>query len=622
MRRELTRYADLTVWIRELSAPKLRTVDSAEDYRKKLLRNFSRIGELARINAGILDTYVFPLLKDDRLLTRQEIDDLLYFCDRLQDAYRMENIDVPILFKVAERLLQDADRKADEALTVRALDEFVTATYAMLELTDRFTSFDGTFLSCRDAGLKAAARLLSYLDKEHFEALPDDASREIVLVASRYVISMYQHPQGKPDPGLATQGMAVLRQALQIAKDPWYTERMPSYDWRYHVFRTLEYFSTMTEFYNEIGLSTEQLDEIYHYTGQMMVLQNTDRACYAELLSEDLQQLIWYRNACLTGQIPPEAYHKELIRLSVISTHGEPTFEESILPTLAPLEYLLSLRGKTPNAEQERTLTTFYRQIISHMHRVPKHGSFTYLLSDVLCLLMHFIDVPGAMSFENFCMCLMAAMHPPTYAHSVSVANLTACITRHLFHRQPELFTSVPGYPDEAQLVDFAWHAAACHDIGKLFILETIMTYGRDLFDWEFRWIQTHPAFGAYLLSLHEKTKPYASVAHGHHRWHDNKGGYPADFDLEQAADRIIIEIVSCADCIDASTDDIGRSYKRGRTLEDFIEELKEDGGVRYAPFMLELLEEEEVRKDLQSLLSEGRDENYRRTYRILEDVM
>ena len=60
---ELTRYVELTSWIKELSSPGLKDVDSAEDYRKILLRNFSRIGELARINAEILDAYILPILQ-------------------------------------------------------------------------------------------------------------------------------------------------------------------------------------------------------------------------------------------------------------------------------------------------------------------------------------------------------------------------------------------------------------------------------------------------------------------------------------------------------------------------------------------------------------------------------
>ena len=82
------------------------------------------------------------------------------------------------------------------------------------------------------------------------------------------------------------------------------------------------------------------------------------------------------------------------------------------------------------------------------------------------------------------------------------------------------------------------------------------------------------------------------------------------------------MDIVACADCLDAATDSIGRSYKQGKTLDDFIEELKEGCGTRYAPFLLELFEDESVYNELNSILNSGRDEKYRHTYTILNNVL
>ena len=83
-----------------------------------------------------------------------------------------------------------------------------------------------------------------------------------------------------------------------------------------------------------------------------------------------------------------------------------------------------------------------------------------------------------------------------------------------------------------------------------------------------------------------------------------------------------MVDIVACADCLDAATDGVGRSYKKGKTLDDFIGELKEGSGTRYAPFLLELFEDEEIYHELESILSSGRDDKYRYTYTILKKVM
>ena len=50
--------------------------------------------------------------------------------------------------------------------------------------------------------------------------------------------------------------------------------------------------------------------------------------------------------------------------------------------------------------------------------------------------------------------------------------------------------------------------------------------------------------------------------------------------------------------------------------------ELKEGSGTRYAPFLLELFEDEAVYRELNDILNTGRNDKYLHTYRILENVM
>ena len=155
-----------------------------------------------------------------------------------------------------------------------------------------------------------------------------------------------------------------------------------------------------------------------------------------------------------------------------------------------------------------------------------------------------------------------------------------------------------------------------------LFLVETIITYGRNLFDEEFDWIRAHPQIGARMLSKFRQTKRYAPVALGHHKWYDGSLGYPNIQKPEASPLGILVEIVTCADCIDAATDDVGRSYKRGKMLEDVAKEIKNGVGSQYAPFLLPLLQHETVFEELQHILSVGRGENYLHTYKTLAQVM
>ncbi|MCR5120405.1 MAG: hypothetical protein K6B44_12400, partial [Lachnospiraceae bacterium] len=160
-----------------------------------------------------------------------------------------------------------------------------------------------------------------------------------------------------------------------------------------------------------------------------------------------------------------------------------------------------------------------------------------------------------------------------------------------------------------------------CHDFGKINIIDTIFVYGRKLLDLEFNIIKSHPSMGKKLLEAHNRTREYVDVAMGHHKWYDNKGGYPEDFDTSKSPYKTVIDLVLCADCMDAATDTVGRSYNKGKTLEDFRRELVAGAGTRYAPWLPALLEREEVITDVEFLLNQAREINYRDTYNLLKDV-
>ena len=76
-----------------------------------------------------------------------------------------------------------------------------------------------------------------------------------------------------------------------------------------------------------------------------------------------------------------------------------------------------------------------------------------------------------------------------------------------------------------------------------------------------------------------------------------------------------------CADCLDAATDTVGRSYQRGKQLTDFVGELKEGSGTIYAPWLPELFADKAVLDDLNYLLNNGRQKCYRNMYYLLREM-
>ncbi|MBR6477754.1 MAG: hypothetical protein IKS85_04840, partial [Lachnospiraceae bacterium] len=132
---------------------------------------------------------------------------------------------------------------------------------------------------------------------------------------------------------------------------------------------------------------------------------------------------------------------------------------------------------------------------------------------------------------------------------------------------------------------------------------------------------KVHPDNGAMIAEKLPSLKPYVDVIRGHHLWYDGSRGYPADFDAAKSPYKVIIDIVMTADCLDAATDRVGRSYSKGKTFDDYKAEVKEGAGTRYAPWMAEILEEPGVDSDVRFLLDEGRKELYRDTFKLLKDI-
>ena len=262
------------------------------------------------------------------------------------------------------------------------------------------------------------------------------------------------------------------------------------------------------------------------------------------------------------------------------------------------------------------------------MFGVPNAGALSFVLEYFSEIVWRFVEVPGGITFEDFALQTLAALHPPTYIHSRMVGQISVCLCSYLVDIKPEILVGTFGCSSveevqerRAEILDYTYHASICHDFGKIPIIDTIFVYGRKLLDVEFNIIKSHPKTGYEMMIKHESTKAYAEVALGHHRFYDDSRGYPEDFKTMESPVKPIIDIVQCADCMDAATDSVGRSYNRGKTFDDYAVEVREGSGTRYAPWITDLFDREDVRRDMHFLLTTGRSETYRDTFILLKGV-
>ena len=210
---------------------------------------------------------------------------------------------------------------------------------------------------------------------------------------------------------------------------------------------------------------------------------------------------------------------------------------------------------------------------------------------------------------------LNVATQVTTYAHSVNVAMIARKLMEGILEYQPELLKGALGkirhgkvLLNSKKCLDFIYEAAFYHDIGKNGIISTVNNDYRPLTDEEHAIIKTHPALGAELLkiapSLYEK---YHDTTLGHHKWYNGKGGYPEDFDNTKSPKRILIDIITLSDCMQAATEHIGRNYKEGKTFDMVMEEFRKGAGTKFNPDLVKFIDtHDDVARDLAVLINDA----------------
>lgn len=125
---------------------------------------------------------------------------------------------------------------------------------------------------------------------------------------------------------------------------------------------------------------------------------------------------------------------------------------------------------------------------------------------------------------------------------------------------------------------------ATVHDIGKISIDKNILTKKEPLTDDEWLEIRKHPETGYRIANSSPGLIHIAEFILCHHEWWDGTG-YPRGLSGDQIP--LSSRILSVVDAYDAMTHD--RSYRKARSPEEAMEELKMFSGTQFDPELVEL---------------------------------
>lgn len=235
------------------------------------------------------------------------------------------------------------------------------------------------------------------------------------------------------------------------------------------------------------------------------------------------------------------------------------------------------------------------------------------------CVLMLVNSASAIVDFDSFQSTVLSATiyaNKALYVHTMMVKEIACAILSYILEHDPQYVDGVGGREWEdspeyrEKMMKLMEKCVLFHDIGKYFCLDYVSNSSRNLTDDEFEVIKEHPANFSkiYQGKMSSEVECVHDCALMHHLWYNEKGGYPRE---KHTVNQPFVNIISIADSIDAATDNIGRPYGQGKTLEDLLEEFEGMKDSRYSGYVCNLLHVEEVKTKIEHILGERRKEIY-----------
>jgi len=338
----------------------------------------------------------------------------------------------------------------------------------------------------------------------------------------------------------------------------------------------------------------------------------------------------------LTGQVTPEEILSTIIKsineiIPVPDYKGDDT--EALQLIMRHFKYactaIMVIRTMdAPDVIKEEWADKFLPKSMDILGKVP-YQFFTGTMLPVCAEWYHAAEpiLTGELNKVQFLMHMIVRRQPFTYIHSRLVANIASLIGQEVLDTHPEAFVGVRGttsveevQKNRAYLLSFITISGLVHDIGKCYIPSVVNRQNRSLTNTEYATIRKHSEIGYREAQDNAALKPYSDVIIGHHKHYDGLHGYPLGYDNNESTIKIIIDIISIADSIEAGTDTLTRSYTQGKDFAKLLKELKQDAGTRYNPMIVEVIENNpDLIEKLSDLTGQGR---YDICYKAMQDIL
>ncbi len=595
---------------------------SGDEFCRRLWQQYAQVRSLFDDNIDYLKQEILPYLTQDAVIPEETEAQLLDFCTRLASLQEMKTVDRILCQKIYESLLRCARLRGDRQAVLHCLRQLIVLNYHMTILLNRsyIGEFDPLFFRYNDAALAYAREVNGYLKPEIFTGL-SDVEKDHVLMASRYEFLFY--PGSQHSRKSLEDKVDAARRSLDISRDSFYRSCYPGFDWDTQEESCLYYASICGEYLEEEGNDPAILDFILQAAQDLTRIVRSQKPDM--FIGEREADILLARIRYISREIGEAEYLNLLNSYYDLRDPGDYSSEGIAcnLLTAAQINDLIA-PGSKLSPDRCGQLAQLYRNIANYALHMPNNECQELFLNYMVGILYAFAEIPEGISFARMSSTIMANCAPAVYIHSQMVGQIAKTLGEYLIDREPSRFIGICGCTSTSQvklrrgrIAHMLYECGLYHDLGKIAYLDIFNIISRNLFPEEFEFIRLHARAGFEMLSRHDSTRPYAQVALAHHTWYDGKGGYPEEFDRSTLSCAVLTDLITLADSMDAATDSVLRSYNPEKSLEEFIQEARDQSGTRYAPYAVDLLRGDELLSELKKVLSDGREEAYMCTYRL-----
>ena len=596
--------------VRDLSKPHFPQGADPQTVLSQIQQNAVRCHELMRQNNDLLNANVYS--RDPASLTDEDIAQLEAFAGKLFNYSNSE--DAGVAYKVHQLLLAAARSRGDTAMIVKELyhtgvnlhymnirDETMDVNLLGEEIQSYFTE---------------AARYMA-----QYEELDKTTRQYLIRCVGNTRLGMSR--RSRED---SRQYLERFDYAMGIIESSYYHKLDPEFPWDSYIYSmhmdrmTLMGHLRLEEKDSFVAGKLLQSGEYIwahqkKYDGQEARLQNW-RAAY-----------FYYASRYHAGVGSLE----DLLDVFLDVLNGADSHDYSadgINRNLAAAAYLFLYAKRLDEAGQKRyapAIEQARRHAYQYLDEMP--GSQYPRVANYAAWELSMVSGSADETETRRVLNSILAGNKSTYVHSLMVAKLTRALIRLLIQKEPEQLVGLLGCRTAAEvqarkdeLLQTAYECGLYHDIGKSAVTMYIDNNARRLLDEEFRCIQSHPKIGATLLANMGYNKALAPAALYHHCFYNGQGGYPQGAAPCPPEIKGIVDALSVADSMDAATDNIGRCYNTAKPFRQLLEELRAQSGTRYAPYVVDLFNDEATCAAVDEELDTQRKKVYLQVYHAGEE--